>query len=167
MTRFPWLRCGIVMVGTMLVGGCATIIDGRTADVSLESVPSEAAVTVHDHDGDVVARTITPGTVSLKRGRTWLRPAKYEAVFEKEGYASAHAPIETTLNPWVLGNIIIGGGAGAVVDGVTGALWRPKHSRIEQSLAYAPQSPGSDLSPESQDPIESGPSLHLTAFEED
>lgn len=127
---------------TLIVGfvslssaGCATVISGRTADVAVNSEPSDARVTVRDTKGVVVAKTNTPGSVTLKRNRKWLLPARYEATFEKEGFVPSVLPIEPTLNPWAIGNVAIGGGLGVGVDAVTGAIWKPKKSSIETMLA--------------------------------
>lgn len=126
----------LLVVGFLLsTAGCATVISGRTADVAIHSHPPEANVTVRDHEGTVVARTVTPGQVKLKRGRKWLRPASYEATFEKPGYETARAPINSKFNPWAIGNLALGGGLGAGVDLATGAVWRPKSDTIERSLA--------------------------------
>ena len=75
--------------------------------------------------------------MSLKRGRKWLKPAKYTATFEKPGYVPAEAPLDLKFNPWTLGNIVLGGPIGLGVDAASGALWRPKSSTVEQSLAAA------------------------------
>ena len=119
----------------MLVSGCATIVNGRNADVTLQSTPANANVTVRDDQGVVIAQTTTPGKVTLKRGKSFLNPARYTATFEKPGYVSTETPIHPKLNPWVLGNIVLGGPIGLGVDAVSGALWRPAAKTIEQTLA--------------------------------
>ena len=126
---------GGVALCAAAASGCATVVSGRTADVAVHSVPPEASVTVRDAEGAVVANTVTPGTVTLRRGRSWMRPARYEATFEKPGYEPTVAPIETTFNPWSLANIVAGGGIGIGVDAVTGAMWKPKASAVETTLA--------------------------------
>lgn len=124
-------------LGSLLLAasGCATIVSGRTAEVSLNSTPPGANVVVRDHEGAFVASTTTPGKVSLKRGRPWLRPAQYMATFSKPGYQPSQAMIGTKFNPWSLGNIALGGPIGLGVDAVSGALWRPTDATIEQTLA--------------------------------
>ena len=121
--------------------GCATVISGREAEVSFLTDPPGADVTVRNEKGTIVAKTTTPGSVKLRRGRTWGRPAKYLARFDKPGYQPTEAEIPSKLNPWVLGNLALGGGLGAGVDLATGAMWRPKESTIERGLAAAPTLP--------------------------
>jgi hypothetical protein len=129
-----WLR---PLVALTLCSGCATIVNGRSADVTLQSTPPDATVTIRDDQGVVIAQTTTPGKVTLKRSQKFLRPARYTATFEKPGYEITEAPIQTKVNPWVLGNIVLGGPLGLGVDAVSGALWRPADKTIEQSLAAA------------------------------
>ena len=120
-----------------LSSGCATIVDGRTADITLQSTPTNAIVTVRDDEGATVAQTMTPGVVTLKRGRKWLRPARYTATFEKPGYVAVETPLKPKLNPWTLGNLVVGGPIGLGVDAASGALWRPADTKIDQALAAA------------------------------
>jgi hypothetical protein len=117
-----------------MASGCASIISGRTAQVKIDSNPRRANVSVRDHEGMEVAAATTPATVSLKRGRTWLRPARYTASISKPGYEIAEVPIRSTLNPWVVGNIAAGGVVGLAVDGTTGAGWKPNPNEIVQQL---------------------------------
>lgn len=120
-----------------LSSGCATIVNGRSADITLQSTPPDAMVTVRDDEGVVIAQTTTPGKVTLKRSQKFLRPARYTATFEKPGYVSTETPIKPKLNPWVLGNIVLGGPFGLGVDLASGALWRPADKTIDQALAAA------------------------------
>jgi hypothetical protein len=125
----------IVLAACLLPAGCASIISGRSADVAIDSYPSNARVIIHDNDGRQVASLNTPGVVSLKRNRRYFLPARYTATIEAPGYAPADVPIRYTMNPWILGNIAIGGIPGLIVDNATGAAWKPKQSEIHRQLA--------------------------------
>jgi hypothetical protein len=116
------------------LSGCASIVSGRHADVAIDSCPSNAHVVIHDDDGREVASLNTPGVVSLKRNRRYFLPARYTAVVMAEGYQPTEVPIRSTVNPWILGNIVIGGIPGLVVDNATGAAWQPRHSEIHTQL---------------------------------
>jgi len=119
---------------TMLTG-CASIINGRQAEVAFDSHPSNAQVVIRDKAGREVAALKTPGVVSLKRNRRFFMPARYVATVEAPGYQSAQVPLRSTLNPWILGNVVFGGIPGLVVDTATGAAWKPRQTLIRQSLA--------------------------------
>jgi hypothetical protein len=64
-------------------------------------------------------------------------PAKYTATIEAQGYQPVELPLRSTLNPWILGNVFVGGLPGLVVDTATGAAWKPRRATIHQNLAPA------------------------------
>ena len=128
--------CSCIGVAAVIgLSGCASIISGRQADVAFDSVPSNARVVIRDKAGRQVAQLTTPGVVSLKRNRRFFMPAYYTADIEAAGYMPAHVPIPSTINPWILGNVLLGGIPGLVVDTATGAAWKPRDSQIHQQLA--------------------------------
>jgi len=125
----------VVLLSALAYAGCASIVSGRHAEVTIDSVPSNAHVVVRDKRGHEVANAVTPATVALKRKDRWIFPARYTATIEAQGYESETVPIHSTLNPWVLGNVMVGGVVGIVVDSATGAAWKPKTSEIRQQLS--------------------------------
>jgi hypothetical protein len=125
----------VIGVAACALGGCASIVSGRHADVAIDSYPSNAHVVIHDDYGREVASLNTPGVVSLKRNRRYFLPARYTAVVMAEGYQATEVPIRSTVNPWILGNIVIGGIPGLIVDNATGAAWQPRRSEIHTQLA--------------------------------
>jgi len=64
-----------------LIGGCATIVSGTTQEVSFQSNPEGAKVTV---SGRVIGKT--PVTLQLKREKG------QSLAFEKEGYEAHDVP---------------------------------------------------------------------------
>jgi hypothetical protein len=118
-----------------LLTGCASIISGRKAEVAIDSYPTNARVTIRDNDGREVASVTTPGVVSLKRNRRYFLPARYTATIEAPGYAPSEVAIGSTVNPWIVGNIVVGGIPGLIVDNATGAAWEPRCSEIHSHLA--------------------------------
>jgi len=117
------------------LSGCASIISGRQAEVAFDSSPSTAHVVIRDNAGREVASLKTPGVVSLKRNRRFFMPARYIATFEAPGYQPADVAVRSTINPWILGNVIVGGLPGLHVDTATGAIWMPRQSQMHQHLA--------------------------------
>jgi hypothetical protein len=138
------LQVAIAAAGSLFASGCASIMNGRQANVAIDSYPSNAHVTIHDKNGREVASVNTPGVVSLTRNSNWFMPARYTATIEAPGYQTAEVPIRSTINPWILGNVVVGGVPGLIVDNATGACWKPKQDSIHQQLlpaAYAQQPP--------------------------
>ncbi|MDE2490964.1 MAG: PEGA domain-containing protein [Elusimicrobia bacterium] len=91
--------------------GCASIVSGRTQEVSFNSNPSGATVTI---DGRPYGTT--PVTTMLHRESGSV------VVFSKPGYKPLSLNLETTINGWFWGNIVTGGVTGSTTDGVTGAI---------------------------------------------
>ncbi len=133
--KTPVVSSVIVLAACSLLTGCASIISGRKADIAFDSYPSNAHVVIRDNYGRPIASLNTPGTVSLKRNRRYFLPARYTATIESPGFAPAEVAIRSTVNPWILGNIVIGGIPGLIVDNATGAAWQPSRSEIHTQLA--------------------------------
>jgi hypothetical protein len=109
-------------------------MSGRHAEVAINTNAPNARVVIRDKRGQHVASLHTPATVTLRRKDKLIFPARYTATIEALGYQPASVPIRSTINPWILGNVVIGGIPGLVVDNVTGAAWRPRNSEIYQEL---------------------------------
>jgi hypothetical protein len=126
-----WLRMLILFV-TVPTVGCASIVSGRHSDVTINSYPPNAHVVIQDRKGKEVASLDTPGQVNLVRGMFW--PAKYTAVVEAPGFQPQKVDVKYTVNPWVYGNIVLGGIPGLIVDDATGAMWMPKQDTVSVNL---------------------------------
>ena len=109
-------------------------MSGRHAEVTINSNPANAHVVVRDKRGQQVAALNTPAKVTLKRKDRLIFPARYTATIEAPGYQTAQVPIHSTVNPWLLGNIVFGGIPGLVVDNVTGAASKPWDANIYHEL---------------------------------
>jgi len=136
-------RVAFILMAALL-SGCASIVSGRTATVELDSTPSDARVVIRDKHGKQVLTTQTPASVELRRKDRYFWPAQYTATFEKPGYEPKEVVIRSTVNPWVVGNVVFGGPLGLVVDGATGGGWRPKVASIDAPLepVYTAERPG-------------------------
>jgi hypothetical protein len=131
------VRTASICVLALMASGCASIISGRHAEVTLDSSPSAAEVVIRDKHGKHVLTTRTPATVQLKRKDKFIWPAKYTAEFHKPGYQPKKVAINQRVNAWVAGNVVFGvvGLVGLAVDNATGAAWQPKVAAIDANLA--------------------------------
>jgi hypothetical protein len=118
----------------VLLAGCASIISGRRSEVAFNTFPPGAHVSIRDRGGRPVASFNAPGVANLKRQGRFFTPAYYTATISAPGYQTAQVPIGSTLNPWLAGNVIIGGIPGIVIDSATGAAWKPKRDEINLNL---------------------------------
>lgn len=131
------IRAAIVPL-VLLATGCATIVKGRTQEVSIDSSVSGASFQIHNNRTQAVQLTgVTPAKVALDRGAGYFRGANYTVTVAKEGYEPAMFPLEPTPNAWYLiGNLGIGYLLGwFVVDPATGAMWDLQGSEIRASMA--------------------------------
>jgi hypothetical protein len=119
----------------LLSTGCASVVSGRKMDVAVNTMPANAHVSIFNKKGERVATAVTPAVVELKRGNGLLGPAQYTAVIEKPGYRTAQVPLRRSVNPWILGNVVIGGVPGLVIDPITGAAWNPSAKEVNFNLA--------------------------------
>jgi hypothetical protein len=89
--------------------GCATIISGKSQNVTISSRPQGAQVTVNGFIGT------TPCTANLKKGES------YQIIATKEKYEPTSLSIGTKFNPVFLLNILCGGIIGMGIDLISGA----------------------------------------------
>ncbi len=96
----------------LFASGCASIISGKSQEMTFTSQPDGALVTV---SGREIGKT--PITSRLDR-------AKNQSVtFQKEGFKPVTMQLTTTLNGWFWGNIVLGGLIGSTTDGLSGAVY--------------------------------------------
>ena len=94
----------------LTLGGCATVLNGTNVDYAAESKPEGA-------------------TVKFSNGASCTTPCKLEprrkddlrADITLEGYKPTYVLIQSKLGGSAFGNILLGGGVGAIVDGSNGA----------------------------------------------
>src|ERR1035441_4413115 len=95
----------------LALSSCATIMSGSSQDLSFNSSPDGATVTA---GGRVIGKTPITTRLSKESGQT--------LVFSKDGYKSITMRLDTTMNGWFWGNIVLGGPIGSTTDGITGAV---------------------------------------------
>jgi len=104
----------------LALSGCATIISGSRQDVHINSYPKEARVAINEIDMGP-----TPLQQKLKRNQ------EYTLLLELEGYEPYITTLKKKFNAWYLGNVLIGGLIGLVVDPITGAMYQLKPEEID------------------------------------
>ncbi|MEG3182144.1 hypothetical protein [Sphingomonas sp. LT1P40] len=91
-------------------GGCATVLNGTNVDYASQSKPEGA--TVKFTGGE---ECVTPCMLKFKRKND------QRADFTMAGYKPTYVLIQSKLGGSAFGNILLGGGVGAIVDGSNGA----------------------------------------------
>ena len=107
--------------------GCATILKGSSAAVSIDSSPASASVEVKRTDGIVVRKGRTPMTARLNKGK------EYTVTIRLEGYETETVPIlRSGIEPTAFCNL--GGMLGWAVDYASGAMFVLEPGTIDVQL---------------------------------
>lgn len=88
----------------IMLSSCATIISGQKQMVAFSTEPSGAEIRI---DGRTIGTT--PMTTKIKR-------TTHAVKFQKEGYRDSDYFFNKKFNGWYLGNILLGGLPGMIVD---------------------------------------------------
>jgi hypothetical protein len=114
----------VAALGAMvLVSGCSSIINGKSQSITVNSNVKDAEIKM---DGEVVGRT--PFTGLVKRAGT------AKLTLSKEGYESKTVTLDTAIEPFFWGNIIIGGVLGSTTDGANGNMYKYDPATINVDL---------------------------------
>ncbi|MHA1541229.1 MAG: PEGA domain-containing protein [Alphaproteobacteria bacterium] len=100
----------ILILGLIVLGGCASIIDGEMQQVSINSNVKGASILVN---GMQVGKT--PFVGQIKRQKNVI------LILKKRGYPDKQFPLQTSINPTFFGNIISGGTTGGLIDYSSGS----------------------------------------------
>src|SRR6185312_8897061 len=110
------MRLAILAFTPLMLGGCATIVEGTGQSVSISTNPPGAICSV-DREGTRLGQVAgTPGSIHIDKSSKDLLVS-----CAKSGYASATAASTPKFNGTIFGNILTGGVIGALVDESTGA----------------------------------------------
>lgn len=110
--RLPLLAAALISAA--LLASCASIVSDNQTTTLVESDPAGAACTLA---GRGFQKTLTtPQSVELP-----FDAAPVTISCTAEGHDETSTIIETSMDGWILGNVLFGGIIGAVVDATTGA----------------------------------------------
>lgn len=132
-----WVRPEILLFALVALAGCASIISGRTQEVSFASNPEGVTVAVN---GRILGKT--PLTINLQK------KSEQSLVFSKDGYKTLSMALETSIDGWFWGNIVLGGLIGSTTDGITGSVHK-----------YAPSQYMVTLEPDGTNKMDGKPAL--------
>ncbi|MFZ2450022.1 MAG: hypothetical protein WAW36_05840 [Methylovulum miyakonense] len=120
----------VISLAIASLTGCASIVTDSTHPTSITSLPDRADFVVINQQGKTVHSGKTPATVTLKPDAGYFKGEKYTLKFQKEGYGTQTAPLNSHLNNWYWGNLLFGWGLGMfVIDPLTGAMWTLPESK--------------------------------------
>jgi len=133
-----------LIVAGLLASGCATIFSGTTQKVAIRTTPG-ATYHITNSTGQQVASGNSGGKHNLVRGTGYFSPHAYKVRINKVGYRERVLDIDPGLNPWYIGNILLGGIVGMlIVDPITGAMFNLHPSEIDAPLVPLAEASASD-----------------------
>jgi PEGA domain len=101
-------------MGLLMLSGCGFVLHGEKQDITFDSKPPGATVTL-----DNATQFTTPHTIALARS------SNHQVSFKKEGYEPQQRVLmhKFLIGPAIVGNILLLFPVGLAVDIMTGAAW--------------------------------------------
>ena len=125
-----------VLLSSILLTGCATIVGDKIQLVPISSAPSDARVLIVDETGHEIFKGTTPTTVTLPKsdGSYWGKK-NFSVEISKDGYKSQSIPVIANANGWyIAGNFVFGGLIGwFIVDPMNGGMYTLSPENISSS----------------------------------
>ena len=100
----------LIALSSFALSGCATVINGNNQDYKIKTDPSGAKVSFNNG-----LSCESPCKLELKRRKD------FRADVVKDGYKPAYVLIQSQFGGAVVGNVILGGIVGGVVDSANGS----------------------------------------------
>jgi hypothetical protein len=122
----------VVSVAVMLFVGCASIVHQTTQQVTVESDPAGAALTVACGDVHNDPKLLTPTVVTVHR-----KPNHCTISLNKDGYQPKQVSLKKSMSGWYVGNILFGGIIGLIVDAANGAMYNRTPAKVNVHLTPA------------------------------
>jgi predicted small secreted protein len=132
MARFQLVRRSQLLVVLLAASlpGCATVVGGgHDQRVHIDSDPPGAQVRV---DGQ--QHGVTPTDVTLSRRQ------EHQVQLDLSGCTPYCTTLKPGCNPWVFGNILVGGVVGLAVDASTGAMSTLYPKSVKAEFGHSPLS---------------------------
>jgi hypothetical protein len=121
-----------VLASVVIISGCATIMKGSDQEVRIDSVPSQAKVSVKTMGGVTFWEGVTPARVKVPKKN------EYIVTISLQGYKESTVNItQSGIEGWFWGNLLCGGVIGIVVDAVNGAMHKMSPDEISVTLTTA------------------------------
>ncbi len=110
--------------GGVLLSGCASIVSKTNYNVNINSNVPNTTVKIKQNNGMPIFSGTVPCMVNLKTSSGFFSSASYAVEATTPDGCKHFYSINSSFNPWFLGNFIIGGIIGMGIDGATGAVYK-------------------------------------------
>lgn len=110
--------CVAALSAAIALNGCAVIVSGHSQPIKVSTTPETGAdCTLTNPRGQW--HVVSPGAVRVLRSNYDMK-----ITCTKDGWSSQPGTIPSKFNGWVLGNVLIGGIVGIIIDASNGASAR-------------------------------------------
>ena len=109
----PVNACSLFVLA-LATQACASVVSDDKSTTYIETDPENARCELHGQDFKRVINT--PNSISLP-----AEAAPITIACKAPGYATTTEPLDTKIDGWIFGNILLGGGIGILVDLARGA----------------------------------------------
>lgn len=123
----------VLFAAALSLAGCATVMEGTGQSLAISTTPPGALCKITRQGGQLGEVASTPGSIRVDKSGKDISVTCSEA-----GYQTATVTRSPRFQGTTFGNIILGGGIGAIVDASTGANYEYPG---EIALALAPITP--------------------------
>jgi uncharacterized protein DUF3108 len=113
------LRVAAVLIAAVLLPGCATVVEGTSQSIAVNTEPAGAACRFTRNGQVLGSITDTPGSLIVRKKNDDI-----DVTCEKPGYQNATAHLRADLAVATFGNVLIGGIVGVILDASTGANFK-------------------------------------------
>lgn len=113
MTLF--IRFFSVFSSLILLSACASVVDGTSQELTIDSNPKGAECMLNRND-KLLARVTTPDTITIKKTKHNINVS-----CTMDGFYESTAFLKSKTQDSTWGNIVLGGGIGWAIDSASGA----------------------------------------------
>jgi hypothetical protein len=107
----------VIVIAATLASGCATVTKGTTQPVTLHTDPDGATCDVTREHKNVASLSATPGQVIVDK--EW---GPIDVSCRKRDHQPTEVRVDSEVQGWTFGNILLGGIFGFALDAVSGAM---------------------------------------------
>ncbi|MBY0355631.1 MAG: hypothetical protein K2Q12_07870 [Rickettsiales bacterium] len=109
-------RLALTVSALAMLTNCAAIVSGKEQELSVETNPAGANCNL-ERNGEFI------GSVSETPGKVKITKTKHDINLScsRRNYETAETQLDSGLDPWVFGNILIGGLIGWAIDSGIGS----------------------------------------------
>ena len=107
----------VLLAATLGTGGCASIVEGTSQTVTVNTNPGQAMCELKRGGMTVAVVNPTPGSVTVEKSKDHI-----SVLCSKEGHESAGGVLSSEFQAMTVGNLLFGGIIGVAVDASSGAM---------------------------------------------